>query len=412
MTRGGPGPRCEIVTSADRFRDLAAAWATLWRPADGSVFQSHAWISAWHGTLPPDSGQRLNVALAWRDGVLVGAMPLAIRRHRGLRVLEWAAKACSDYCDVLVAPGEHRDALARQLWEAVRNAGGFDLAYLSHIAPEAAASSLAADGSGEAAPLCWGRRSETSLRVRTAGPPGGEAWFETLSKKARQNYRRGHKALAESGTATFRLLEPYEPLGPVLDRMVALKRDWLSRTGQSSALVADGAGILEALVGALARTGRLRVFVLECNGELVAGSVNFAEHGRLMAFFAAYDPAYERASPGMLIMVDYVKWAFDRGLGEIDFLCGAEEYKRRFCTAEVELRSAVAALTLAGHAALLADRAAEVIGAWRSRRSAPSAPGPHGRSAAEDGGGYPTRGPRRAGRSDPTETKPVMPASS
>lgn len=384
MTGAEGEPTIEIVRSAERFGRLAGAWGGLWTRADGSVFQSHAWISAWFGTLRPGSGQTLHVALAWREGALVGAMPLACRRRCGLRVLEWAAKDYSDYCDILLAPVPDRGEVALRLWEAVRRAGGYDVAYLSHIAPDAAAAGLLGHG------LRRGRRAATSLRVRIASPSGA-AWFESLPKKARQNDRRGRKVLADAGPTTFRLLAPSEPLGPILDRMVALKRDWLVRTGQTSPLVAGGAGILTALVGALARTGRLRVFVLEQDGRLVAASVNIAEHGRLMAFFATYDPSFERASPGMIVMVDYVRWAVDRGLAEIDFLCGAEEYKRRFSNAEVELASAVAARTLPGHAALLADRCARAAAAWRAR--------------------YARSGPRVVGRSVPTATNPVIPAS-
>lgn len=373
----------EVVRGAARFAALAPAWSTLWSNADGSVFQSHGWISAWWDRLAGPSGSAPAIVLAWRDGDLAGAAPFAIRRHRGIRVLEWAAKDVSDYCDVLVAPDLDPHAFTRRLWRETVRAGGFDLAYLSHVLPDAAARVLIADHERTGAPLGRSRRAATSLRVRREGA-SADGWFDSLSKKTRQNYRRGQKALAEFGAPGFRLVEPGQNLDPILDRLVALKRDWLAGTGETSSLLDGGAAPLKALVAALAETGRLRVFVVESEGRIVAGSVNFVEHGRMMAFFATYDPDYERASPGMTIMVDYTRWAFGRGIGEIDFLCGAEEYKRRFANAAVELAAGVAPVTLSGHAALAIERGLEGWRGWRDGRSARRAARPGADLAAAD----------------------------
>ena len=52
-------------------------------------------------------------------------------------------------------------------------------------------------------------------------------------------------------------------------------------------------------------------------------------------------------------------WAFDRGLPEVDFLCGDEPYKFRFADARTELASFVGARTLLGRGALLAGERME-----------------------------------------------------
>ena len=55
-----------------------------------------------HG-LPVDvGGDTIAEGLAVRD---IGALPLAICRWAGVRVLEWAAKDYTDYCDALLRPG-------------------------------------------------------------------------------------------------------------------------------------------------------------------------------------------------------------------------------------------------------------------------------------------------------------------
>lgn len=356
----------EIVRTPERLAEIGPTWTALWSGAGRSVFQSYAWVEAWWSSLPGEARPGLKIALGWRQGDLVAVLPLVVQRRRGLRALEWAAKDHTDYCDALVAAsGADADDMLRRLWAGVVASRGFDLAYLSHLLPDAAVLPVFARA-GAGMRLRLSHRREASLRVRSAATTG-QAWFDGLPKKTRQNYRRGHKLLAEAGPVAFREIGPAEPLGLVLDRLAELKRDWLVRTGNRSSILDECAAPLRALVGALAAQGLLRIFVLECDGSIAAMSVNFVERGRMMAFFNAYDHAHERASLGTIVMIDYMMRAFDDGLEEVDFLCGAEEYKSRFATSRVELVSMAGGRTLAGRAAVAADAWGPTVREWRSR---------------------------------------------
>lgn len=343
------GHHVEIVRTSTRFAEVGPAWTRLWQESGASVFQSHAWTDAWLRTSASGRWRtRLNVGVLWRDGDLAAVLPLAVTRRRGLRALEWAGKEHSDYCEVLVRPGDA--AAVRAVWSGVTAAGGYDLAYLSHLPPASPTLALG----GEIGRLRPSWRREVNLRVRGPWRSGAE-WFDGLPKKPRQNHRRGWKALGEMGHAEFRLLGAEEPLSPVLDRLVALKRDWLLRTGQAASILDRDAAPLRAYVDALRTADCLRVFVLELDGRVVAGSVNFKECESLRSFFAAYDPAVEKASAGMLLMAEYIRWAFDHGCHEVDFLCGDEDYKRRFATTELTLAALAGGRTLVGRAAIALD---------------------------------------------------------
>lgn len=370
----------EIVTSAARLAEVGPAWIGLSQRSRGLVFQSHGWVSAWWHALPEGSPHRLRIGLAWAGERLVGAMPLVLRRQWGLRILEWAAKSCSDYCDLLAETGPDEAGIRDALWAGIAREVRFDAAYLGHLAPGATALPLL----GRPGPVGLGpsARAQVNLRLRQASPDG-ETWFNALPKKQRQNDRRGWKILAEHGRAVFRLAEPDEAAGPILERLIMLKRRWLARTGQHSPVLAGEAAIFRAAVASLAEQGLLRLFVIELDGQVVAGTVNFLEDGALRAFFAAYDEAMDKASVGTLLMVAYIRWAFDAGIGEIDFLAGAEPYKLKFADTSFDLVGLSGARTWRGHAALAADAA---VLRWRTRlprltmrpRAAPARPAPAG----------------------------------
>ncbi|MCJ2068047.1 GNAT family N-acetyltransferase [Methylobacterium sp. J-030] len=354
--------RFEILRTAERLAEVGPAWTALWEASGASVFQSHAWISAWWASAPDRERRALAIVMAWRGDDLAGVMPLATVRRKGFRVLEWAAKECSDFGDALLADRTDH-ALVRRMWRHAGRAGGFDLAYLNRLLPDAAARTLL-QPEGGGVRLRLNHRDEANWRVR--GPwTTGQAWFDAQSKKTRQNYRRGQKFLGERGPLAFRLLGPDEHLKPVLDRLATFKRAWLRRHGlASTAFYDETSGALPAMVQVLAEAGLLHAFVLECGGDVVAVSINFVQAGAMMAFVTTYDPEVERASPGMVLMMDYIMWSIDRGLHTVDFLCGDEGFKSRFGTEALTLASMTGARTPQGTAAQLVDRAQH---AWRQR---------------------------------------------
>jgi len=294
--------RLEIVQTGARLAAVAPAWDALWQSLDGLIFQNHAWVSAWWRTLPDGDSSALRIGLAWKGDVLLAVMPLCLRHRKGLRFLEWAASPFTDYPDVLAAP-QCPQAPIEALWGEITRAGGFDLAFLSRLSPDAAARRLVSMVRPEGVRLRANHRREVSHRV--VGPwKSGTEWFESQSKKTRKNYRHSLNMIEKAGGARFRLLPADAPLGPVLDRLWALKRKWLVERERASDMFDRDNAALVALTDVLARAGILRIFVLECDGVIIALSVNFIQHGVMMAFLTTYDPEFSRASPGMLLMMD------------------------------------------------------------------------------------------------------------
>ena len=362
--------RLEIVGTSERLTAIKEQWTRLWRDSDALIFQSHDWISAWWNTIDNRTQTALRIGLVWHDDRLVAVVPLAITQRKRLRFLEWAAVAYTDYGDLLRAPECSDEALGR-LWKTICNSGGFDLALITRLLPDAAAWRIFKPGKTDGIRLRPNHRHETSSRI--AGDwESGAAWLASHPKKTRQNYRRGVKVLEDAGAMQFRLLGADEPLGPVLDRLSTLKRKWLEENAQTSDLFDDGKTTLAALVDVLARTGILRLFVIELNGTAVAIAVNFAQRNTMMAWVTTYDPDFARASPGMGLIVDYVQWSIDHNLGMVDLLCGGEAFKNRLATDVVTLHSVIGARTVKGSLALLADEVRQKLRQRRNRETTPA----------------------------------------
>ena len=338
----------EIVTSRQRFQAVKPSWDALWTRVGGDVFRWHGWISTWLEGC--GSSFVPHIALAWQGNELVAALPLVVRHRWGLRTLEWCAQALSDYCDALVLP-EHVADLP-QVWNAATQARGFDVLNLQQVRPDAAIRCCLDTGSGMLAGPTR-RASRAHCLAIDCVCQSSEAWFRSLGKKGRNNFWRGERLLASiGGDIAYHCADPAtQPIDTYLQRLFELKHAWLhARRHASPLLTADGR-VLQAMLRAAVESGRVRLFMVTSGGRMAAASVNFLQSDTLQAYMTGYDPEFERASPGMLLLVHYVRWAYDRGLTQVDLLRGNEPFKVKLATSATLLNCYNGARTLLGTAA-------------------------------------------------------------
>jgi CelD/BcsL family acetyltransferase involved in cellulose biosynthesis len=351
--------RTEIVTDPVRFTAVQPDWQALWARSGGYIFQSHDWIAGWLFGVRDRKEIKLQIALAWDGDRLCGAMPCAVHRRSGLRVLTWAAQLFSDFCDCLIDPA-HERAMMPLLWDALRLSGGFDLISLQQIRPDAKCRAFLDQLVRDGGRLQHGDREERCMRIENQWKDG-EAFFRSLNKKGRNNHTRGKRILGElGGEVGFRCIDWPAADAALIDEIMRLKALWLRANDPTSPLLGADRKVLRAVLDNAMQSGLAKVFLLECGGKVAAASINFVYAGRMEAYFTAYDAAFDRASPGTILIVEYARWAFDRSLAHVDFLRGEEAFKFRMANAETVLTSFAGARTLMGQVAVSGHR-------WLSR---------------------------------------------
>lgn len=126
-----------------------------------------------------------------------------------------------------------------------------------------------------------------------------------MSAKKRKELRRQQNRLAEEGVLTFDRVEGAEGLAEWIAEFLALEAaGWKGEAG--SALVkaeATRALFTDSLTGAAA-AGRLERLALRLDGRAVAMLANFITPPGAYSFKTAYDEAYARFSPGMLLQLE------------------------------------------------------------------------------------------------------------
>ena len=334
-TRAGPVPARGAAEQAPALRLLAPAalaepgFLAQWERLAARAAEPNPFFEPWF--LLPALGQwgaRASVRVkAWyHQGRLSGLVPITRpARYYNYPVPHAATWLHANaFCGVpLVAQG-CEDAFWRALLAHFdrfpRRALFFHLPLLPAAGPVNAALDrvLAASGRPHSTVA-------TESRALLAGPASTAAYLQAaMSAKKRKELRRQHARLAEQGALTFERIEGDEGLDRWIAEFLALEAaGWKGAAG--SALVQSRETrtlFAEALAGAAA-AGRLERLALRLDGRAIAMLVNFLTPPGAYSFKTAYDEAYARFSPGMLLQLENLALIERPGIAWADS-CAAE----------------------------------------------------------------------------------------
>lgn len=349
QARGGTGPYAErsqldfsLIDSMDGLSGLADAWSDLFarhgRP--GQVFQTHAWCAAWAKSFLSDQRNarqyRLFVVTGRRAGRLVFVWPLMEERGAGSTRLVWLGTPVTQYGDVVMDPaaGEPSDVLA-DAWAFVRASTRADYVHLAKVRADAViAPFLASCGA-----VATVRERAPYLDFSTAD---GYAQYAAgkYSKKARKNRARNERKLAELGELKIERLEAGPQAQEAVRQAFAHKRAWLRKTGRVSRAIDDPA--TEAFFVALAdctaaRRAGTAISTLHIGRELAACEIAFVCKGHQAVHVLVYAEAFERFSPGKVLVENSIEACFAHDVTRYDLMAPADDYKVAIADGSVEV---------------------------------------------------------------------------
>jgi CelD/BcsL family acetyltransferase involved in cellulose biosynthesis len=306
----------DTISDEASFAGLGEEWDDLVRSRPRpSPFLLHAWlVEKWRHY---GSGAQLAVHVAYQDGELVGAIPLCVRRRRGLRVLEFLGGDTA-LGDMLVA-GERPDVAVALAERAA--SGGHDFAEFSGL--PAGSRLAAALGQSRLAMI---ERSEAPVLDLSAG--WDEVYRAKVPSKRRSHHRRRRRQLAELGHVAVEVAHTADELEQALEdafRLHALR--WHGRPDGSGFASPVGKAFHRAAIQALAALDVPRIVTLKIDGRPVAFHYYLALEGRMYVHRIGFDPAFGRFSPGLINTLDAIEAADAEGLTRVEFLGGAERYK-------------------------------------------------------------------------------------
>ncbi len=327
--------RTEICGSPEGLERLLPEWNALFeRSSTASAFVASGWMATWWnlvGSRIP--GARLAVVVARDDDArLVGLLPLYAAPARpgpvAARILRLlgTGEMAPEHLDALIAEPDAAaigDALLAGL-EAVD--GGFDVLDLTD---------LARDGVLPVAAARWAALRGYPVRLRdvehcpyVATVGSFETYLMSLASSHRYKIRHFWRRLtAEHHVEMSVIRSPAEMEAAVEEvfRLHALR--WAMKGGVSSFDRPVMRSFHRQAAVALAATRGTRVFLLRCDGRVIAATYCLEAHGHLYFYQPGFDPAFARFHVGKLLLAHVLETCFASEVTEFDFLRGLEPYK-------------------------------------------------------------------------------------
>lgn len=314
-----------LVSSLADLRALEPAWRGLEAATDApAFFQSFAWcghLAEVRSTESPDAYRPL-VAVARRRGEVVALWPLSLQRSLGSWIVRNLDDPFGQFAGVLARDASEAEALVASA--------------LAEIARQRLSGSAFIERILVGSPL-----HRAMLRHRPRLAPGDAAValdlapfasFEDLkrsrNRKSMKNLRNATNRLNAAGACTRHVHREGRELDRLIARASQRRREWLDARGMSSPAfrLAEHAQVLHG--GADWGLDAERIgFELNLDGQPIADQWGFLHRDRYYAYMSAFDPAFEHLSPGKLQLAQVVEEAMTLGIGGIEMLTPASDYK-------------------------------------------------------------------------------------
>ncbi len=329
-----------LVTTAHAFAALEPDWdrcavkAGLLGP-----FNRFDWQFEWWRAL--GRGRELTIVTAHYGGQLTGLLPAFIERSFGAKTLRLLGSVGggADYLDIHATDAGVCGALFHKAISHFRP----DRLILDDLLESSPSVPIAA-GTGDAL---------VEHRFDCPHLPIDRPW-EAFLKGAprRENLRRRLRWFAAQPGFRIRSDGSVEAVSLFLERFRRLHGARWSEAGGTQAfsdprLVA----FHEAIAPRLARRQELRLWTMEVAGNVIAVAYGLEHEGRALYYQCGFSPDWAAKSAGLVLLAAFLEDAFHRGLSEIDFLRGSEDYKRDWATASRRTVRVDVALTAQGQLA-------------------------------------------------------------
>jgi CelD/BcsL family acetyltransferase involved in cellulose biosynthesis len=310
----------KVIEEWNAFEAIAPAWDELVQATGGGPFSSYGGLSAWWRAFGQD--MTLSILTLWRDGLLVGGLPLAAARSalssrlRFLKVDRLHALA-NDYVGAihcLTAPG-HDDAARTMVNALADSSRPWQNAVLEPVAQSAMLDKIIEAAAERGLPTMVDTRFHSTVIDLSLG---WESHLARRSRNFRKSLRTSQRRITEG---KHRILQETSGSAEILERALALSaRSWKGKAGTAFGVNPRAARYFRELWSSVGKSGGIATYLLEIDGKDVA-AVSLLVHGNAAyGLICDFDEQYAHLSPGRFLVAHSIEASAAAGIGRYDML--------------------------------------------------------------------------------------------
>lgn len=321
----------EVVDSNTEFSQIRDEWNTLaTKCSHTTTFLTFDWLETWWQTFE-DSNELYIILIRDQHDSLMGIAPFYIHtsrtrpKIRSLRLLG-TEPISSDYLDILSIDELSQETVQAISARLLEDSSLWDQLVLNDILEDSLCLTILL-------PLLEKQNyTHHVLGTRTCPyrtlPESHTALLGEVAPRLRSTIKRKTKKLTRSKVyfkcalhtddtekIMAELFELHQRCWNVRGKPGSFKRDIIKSFHQNVALK-------------LSQSSLLHLYTLSSNEGIIAALYAFRHGDTLYYYQSGYDPAWDKFSPGTVLMSESIRDAIEQGVKEFDFLRGDEPYKK------------------------------------------------------------------------------------
>lgn len=312
-------------SSKDAWNDLVLS---MNRP---SIFCTWEWIDAWLRIL----GRAYQPLLlyAYCGDTLVGILPFALKTMRiedgvvpGRAITFCGSRELyPDHMDVIASAEHAAECVHTAMRYLSTDFKSWDVMHLSYMSDDAAM--LAYIRSKFSDPDIRHVSQAPYIPIRDAYDGSYEKYMMSLSRNKRHDLRRRSKKLNAEDGVLYEADDPKKNADCIKTLFLLHKLRAGSKRIETTFSGKPLQSFHEKIADVFHDKGWLTLRMMRQKEKALGSLYCFSFAGKVFAYQAGIDPAWEPKGVGSAILLNIVEEAFQRGCTEFDFLRGGEEYK-------------------------------------------------------------------------------------
>jgi len=318
------------VMAFEEFLDTRTRWDNaLQRSMDNQIFLTWEWLSNWWRNY----GDKRNFMMVTvdEDKKITAAAPLMCSKYSlyGLKLkkIELIGTPASDYHTFLLGE-KGREHVKAMMEHANHVAPDYDCIEFKDIPEDSETMRILRDLSKESFKF---EERTLDLCPYCILPSTFEDYFRGLGSNWRRNIRRWRKKLRKQYKVRFTIHNNIDTLNEAMNTFFSLhQKRWNSQNYPGAFSDQKFRDFHLDVARSFAEREWLRLCFLTLNGEPVSSIYAFKYKNKMYNYLAGFDPQYSEYRVGHLLFMYLIKNSVENGLGEFDFLRGAEVYKSQW----------------------------------------------------------------------------------
>ncbi|MEM6460922.1 MAG: GNAT family N-acetyltransferase [Pseudomonadota bacterium] len=326
--KSGGGFEWEVIEDEARFESLSSDWAELnsKQGPDGFFTRVESVRENWarHRNDPRTS---LHVYVL-RDGgkLIFGAPMIKTRGSLGTHKLQWLDSKTPLYDDVLVDPDADVKIVAERFAAHLKSSTLRRVLKINFVVEETALHRVLTT---IGAPL---RYLTDATFLDLSEFTSWDDYVAKMSSNRRQQLRRFARKIQKAGAGPVQRVEDPGTRRLAISTIFEKKRSWVKVDDERPEWIVPAEA--EAWFQNIAKhedgRNRCHVFRLASQTDWIASILCFERDGTLYLSKIAHNSAWDRFSPGSVLVQQVLQFAFERGLNSADLMIGRSNWKDRF----------------------------------------------------------------------------------